>query len=62
MSLVEGRNIEGKIKHSNKDSYIEKLEKRIAELENTKTKKGKKKFNFDNIIGSVNPSDYPWEF
>lgn len=57
-----GWNLEGAIKQSDK-SYIKELESRIAELENTKQRKSKKKYNFDKILGNpIQKKDLPWEF
>jgi len=41
---------EGSIRPSDK-AYIRELEERIAELENIKIKKSKKKYNFDKYWG-----------
>jgi hypothetical protein len=57
-----GFNLEGKIKPLDK-VYIKELEIRIARLENLNPKKKSKiGYNFDNILGNVDPKNAPWSF
>lgn len=57
-----GFNAEGFIKPSSNSDYIKKLEARIAELENTKQRKRKRKIDFSGILGEVSAGNLPWEF